>query len=100
MRLRAAVDKAGSNREQYVDKFCNNLDRDITELGKEVKEIKNQAQVCSIIIDAVYTLKLSNKSDLDMHVVDLEILIAKKTESFCMYLYCIPMLISRESSAA
>ena len=45
MRLRAAVDKAASNREQYVDKFCNNLDRDITELGKEVKEIKNQAQV-------------------------------------------------------
>lgn len=46
MRLRAAVDKAVSNREQYVDKFCNNLDRDITDLGKEVKEIKNQAQVC------------------------------------------------------
>lgn len=45
MRLRAAVDKAASNREQYVDKFCNNLDRDITELGKEVKEIKNEAQV-------------------------------------------------------
>ena len=39
------MDKAASNREQYVDKFCNNLDRDITELGKEVKEIKNQAQV-------------------------------------------------------
>lgn len=47
MRLRAAVDKAASNREQYVDKFCNHLDRDITELGKEVKEIKNQAQVNS-----------------------------------------------------
>ena len=45
MRLRAAVDKAAGNREQYVDKFCNNLDRDILELGKEVKEIKNQAQV-------------------------------------------------------
>ena len=45
MRLRAAVDKAAGNREQYVDKFCNNLDRDILELGKEVKEIKSQAQV-------------------------------------------------------
>lgn len=55
MRLRAAVDKAASNREQYVDKFCNNLDRDITELGKEVKEIKNQAQVH---VHTQYTLKL------------------------------------------
>ena len=41
------MDKAVSNREKYVDKFCNSLDRDITELGKEVTEIKNMAQVCS-----------------------------------------------------
>ena len=45
MRLRSAVDKAVSDREKYVDKFCNHLDRDIVELGKEVKEIKNQSQV-------------------------------------------------------
>ena len=46
MRLRTAVDKATSSRDQYVDKFCNHLDKDITELGRDVKEIKNQAQVC------------------------------------------------------
>ncbi len=62
MRLRAAVDKAASNREQYVDKFCNNLDRDITELGKEVKEIKNQAQVHAQYILNLITLILRNYS--------------------------------------
>ncbi len=45
MRLRTVVDKAVSNRETYVNKFCSNLDKDIQELGKEAKEIKNLAQV-------------------------------------------------------
>ena len=45
MRLRTAVDKAASNREKYVDKFCHHLDKDITELGRDVKEIKNQGLV-------------------------------------------------------
>lgn len=44
-RLRSAVDKAVSNREQYVDKFCSHLNKDITELSREVKDIKNEAQV-------------------------------------------------------
>ena len=46
--LRTSVDKAVSSREQYVDKFCRHLDQDITELGKEAKEIKNEAQVHSV----------------------------------------------------
>ena len=44
-RFYTAVDKAVSNRDQYINKFCSSLDRDITELEKEVKEIKNKAQV-------------------------------------------------------
>ena len=40
------MDRAVSDREKYVDKFCRCLDRDITELGKEVTEIKNLGQVC------------------------------------------------------
>ena len=44
-RFHSAVDKAMSNRDQYINKFCSCLDRDILELGKEVKEIKNLAQV-------------------------------------------------------
>ena len=43
--LRMSVDKAVSNREQNISKFCAHLDKDIEELGKEVKEIKNIAQV-------------------------------------------------------
>ncbi len=39
------MDKATSNREQYIDKFCRHLDKDITELGHDVKEIKNDSQV-------------------------------------------------------
>ena len=39
------MDKATSNREQYVSKFCHHLDQDIAALTKEVKEIKSQAQV-------------------------------------------------------
>lgn len=45
LRLRTAVDMATSSREQYVDKFCHHLDKDITELGKDVKDIKNQGVV-------------------------------------------------------
>ena len=39
------MDKATSSREQYVSKFCHHLDQDIAAVGKEVKEIKTQAQV-------------------------------------------------------
>ena len=48
-RLRTAVDKGTSNREQYVHKFCTQLDKDIAELDKEAKEIKNEAQVYTYI---------------------------------------------------
>ena len=43
--LRSSVDKAVSQREQNIQKFCAHLDKDIEELGREVKDIKNQAQV-------------------------------------------------------
>lgn len=43
--LRNSVDKVVSSREQYIDKFCRHLDNDITDLEKEVKDIKNDAQV-------------------------------------------------------
>ena len=43
--LRTSVDRVASSREQYIDKFCRHLDGDITDLDKEVKDIKNEAQV-------------------------------------------------------
>lgn len=47
--LRSSVDRVVSQREQYISKFCRHLDRDIAELGKEVKDIKNEAQVTQSI---------------------------------------------------
>ena len=39
------IDKALAEREQNVDKFCSHLDKDVAELFKEVKEIKQEVQV-------------------------------------------------------
>ena len=50
--LRSSVDKAVSQREQNIQKFCAHLDKDIEDLGREVKEIKNQAQVGLLRVQA------------------------------------------------
>jgi len=39
------IDKALAERDANVDKFCTHLDKDISELAKEVKEIKQESQV-------------------------------------------------------
>ena len=38
------IDKALADRDSNVDKFCTHLDKDIAELGKEVKEVKQESQ--------------------------------------------------------
>lgn len=43
--VRNAIDKALAERDANIDKFCTHLDKDIAELGKEVKEVKQEAQV-------------------------------------------------------
>ena len=43
--LRSSVDRVMSQREQYIDKFCRFLDKDIVALRKELKGLKNEAQV-------------------------------------------------------
>lgn len=60
--LRSSVDRVVSQREQYISKFCRHLDRDIAELGKEVKDIKNEAQVPQSIntIVIIYTMFLES----------------------------------------
>ncbi|CAK8691447.1 unnamed protein product [Clavelina lepadiformis] len=42
--VRNAIDKSVSERDANIDKFCNHLDKDIAELGKEVKLIKQEGQ--------------------------------------------------------
>ena len=43
--VRSAIDKALADRDQNLDKFCTRLDKDIALLGKEVKSIKQEAEV-------------------------------------------------------
>ncbi|XP_046331899.2 dynein axonemal heavy chain 6-like [Haliotis rufescens] len=42
--VRNAIDKCLTERDANIDKFCTHLDKDIGELTKEVKEIKQEAQ--------------------------------------------------------
>ena len=43
-RVRNAIDKSLAERDGNVDKFCVRLDKDIAELSREVKEVKQEAQ--------------------------------------------------------
>ncbi|ESO94694.1 hypothetical protein LOTGIDRAFT_144909 [Lottia gigantea] len=49
--VRNAIDKALTERDANIDKFCNHLDKDIAELAKDVKEVKREAQN-PMILDA------------------------------------------------
>ena len=51
--LRSSVDRVMSQREQYIDKFCRFLDKDIVALRKELKGIKNEAQVLLLHINYI-----------------------------------------------
>ncbi|WAR29562.1 DYH6-like protein [Mya arenaria] len=49
--VRNAIDKSLADRDANIDRFCTHLDKDIAELAKEVKEVKQEAQN-PIILDA------------------------------------------------
>lgn len=53
--LRSSVDRVMSQREQYIDKFCRFLDKDIVALRKELKGVKNEAQVLKYIYTDIYS---------------------------------------------
>ncbi|XP_039271711.2 dynein axonemal heavy chain 6-like [Styela clava] len=42
--VRNVIDKAVSERDANIDKFCNHMDKDIAELAKEVKAVKQDSQ--------------------------------------------------------
>ncbi|KAK6493365.1 dynein heavy chain 6 [Huso huso] len=42
--VRNVIDKAVGDRESNITRFCQHLDKDILELNKDVKELKQQAQ--------------------------------------------------------
>ncbi|MGH0158034.1 UNVERIFIED_CONTAM: hypothetical protein FKN15_035545 [Acipenser sinensis] len=43
--VRNVIDKAVGDRESNITRFCQHLDKDILELNKDVKELKQQAQI-------------------------------------------------------
>lgn len=50
--MRNAIDKGVSERDANIDKFCTHMDKDIAELGKEVKAVKQEGQVRKLIISS------------------------------------------------
>ncbi|XP_019622649.1 PREDICTED: dynein heavy chain 6, axonemal-like [Branchiostoma belcheri] len=47
--VRNCIDKAVSERDANIDKFCTHMDKDIAELGKEVRTVKSEAQDPNIL---------------------------------------------------
>ena len=43
--MRNVIDKSLAERDANIDKMCTHIDKDIVVLGKEVKEVKQKAQV-------------------------------------------------------
>ena len=50
-----SLDKALSNREQNLSKFCAHLDKDIEKLAEGAKDIKDQAQVHNTVVSICCT---------------------------------------------
>lgn len=44
--VRDGIDKAVGERDAKIDQFCNHMDKDIAELNKDVKSVKQESQVC------------------------------------------------------
>ncbi|KAK3599709.1 hypothetical protein CHS0354_037182 [Potamilus streckersoni] len=68
--VRNAIDKALTERDANIDKFCTHLDKDIAELSKEVKEVKQEAQN-PIILD-VHSEKEKVKNVLKKLLVQMD----------------------------
>ena len=65
-----AIDKSLAERDGNVDRFCSHLDKDIADLAKEVKEIKQEVQN-PMILDANAD-KLIVKKKLDQLQMTME----------------------------
>ena len=50
--VRNAIDKSLAERDQNVDRFCSALDKDIADLGKQVKQVKQAAQVICFLFSS------------------------------------------------
>ena len=60
------IDRALADRDADVDRFCTHLDKDIAELGKELKEVKAESQN-PMILDAKADQQQVEKALKKMH---------------------------------
>ena len=58
--VRNAIDKSLAERDANIDKFCVSLDKDIAVLGKEVKQVKQEAQVKGELSIILYQFSVQN----------------------------------------
>ncbi|KAE8631104.1 hypothetical protein XENTR_v10001083 [Xenopus tropicalis] len=66
--VRNAIDKSVGERDGSIEKFCHSLDKDIAELNKEVKEVRQKAQDPQILDLAADQVKVKQIL-ADLHTV-------------------------------
>ncbi|XP_033099985.1 dynein heavy chain 6, axonemal-like [Anneissia japonica] len=62
--VRNAIDKSVGERDSNIDKFCTHLDKDIMDLNKEVKSVKQESQnplILDVSADVVKVTSILNK---------------------------------------
>ncbi|EDV29711.1 uncharacterized protein TRIADDRAFT_18356 [Trichoplax adhaerens] len=64
--VRNAIDKAVSDRDANLEKFCDHLDKDISELRLEVNQIKSKAQD-PMILDPLSDVEKVNVFLIELH---------------------------------
>ncbi|XP_069834127.1 dynein axonemal heavy chain 6 [Dendropsophus ebraccatus] len=71
--VRNAIDKSVGERDGCIEKFCRSLDKDIAELNKEVKDVKQQSQDPQILdIGADQTKIIQILADLQTIIDELQ----------------------------
>lgn len=60
--VRNVIDKSLAERDANIDKMCTHIDKDIVSLGKEVKEVKQKAQVMLNYKGCFRLIVLQNKN--------------------------------------
>ncbi|XP_040273964.1 dynein heavy chain 6, axonemal [Bufo bufo] len=71
--VRNTIDKSVGERDSSIEKFCRSLDKDITELNKEVKDVKQQSQDPQILdIGADQTKVRQILADLQIIIDELQ----------------------------
>ena len=86
--VRNAIDKSLAERDANVDKFCVSLDKDIAVLGKEVKQVKQEAQVKGGLLIILYQYSVQNSTIKQgmMTKLTFRIILLLRKKLICFYI--------------